>query len=1159
MKYSDIISINENFQYSINLQFDLNNINKIKEYIPTKDSCQVLNKYYDSILGSYSKATTLVGPYGKGKSHLLLVLLMLLNDYEKSYEDLINNLIEKIKKIDTELATKIDYVRNKKMKYMPVIINSNYNDMNQAFLLAITEALERENLSDLVIDTYFSVALKIIEKWEKENYKEVIIKFEKCLKEQNITLEVLKRKLSTFEEEGYKIFKNVYSCIMHGMEFNPLINSDIIKYYKDINYKICEKGYNGIVIVFDEFSKFLESINNGNMMKDLKLLQDFAELASRTGKSEQIILSCITHKTINEYTKNIKDNKVNAFKTVEGRFKEIFFNKNIEQNYDIISQTIKKKKNFLEKYEKTYQENKLFYKELSEISFIQIDKYEETLFKGCFPLNPITVFALIEISEKIAQNERTLFTFLTDDDSNSFKHFIRNNSEGLFNIDKIYDYFVNSFRKDEEDLIKNIWIKSQNALNRTSIDLEEKIIKAIAIIEMINDFETIVPNLKYISLSLNESEKSIKKCLDNLKNNGIIKFKKITQSYDFSSVYNSEAIKEINRLVNSKFVNINERKTLEKIINLGYVIPRRYNQDYKMTRFFKNIFLIDEEVNNLSSFNTILDESGADGVVITLLRKDTQIDIFNKIATINNELVLIKDSDKELSTEIRQSLREYEAIEYMKKINDYEEEIKKELEFIEQDTIEIIEREIEEITGLENCKIYYRNKTYSNIKNISGLISDICEKVYSETPIINNEMINKNTISAPIVKARNIVIETVLNKNEGLIKSTTSAEATIFKAIVEKKDKKDVDKVLKILKDFIKNSNNKNNFEIILSKLYAKPFGIRKGIMPILISLALEEYIDNVILYYETKEIEIDAINITKIVDAPEKYYISIEEGTNEKIEYVKDLLNIFSIEKSSNQRNDIKNIISEMKKWVLALPRVIREMVETNEIINDKSYIDFKNYILKSDINNNEFLFKKLKEIFRTEDYKIIIKKITEMKQEFDNYLDKYSIILISKTKEIFEHKSKKSLFNILRDWYKNLDKNAKNSVVSLQTKQLFEYARDLNNYNEAEIVQNISLILFGFYINDWQDDTEDNYLEALRKILIEVENLKNIDKEEQEVVEISNGKEKIKKYINCSEISQIGRTLKNNIEDSLDEYGSSVSESEKIKILMELIKKYM
>ena len=30
MKYSDFIQVDENFQYSVNLQFDLNNINKIK-------------------------------------------------------------------------------------------------------------------------------------------------------------------------------------------------------------------------------------------------------------------------------------------------------------------------------------------------------------------------------------------------------------------------------------------------------------------------------------------------------------------------------------------------------------------------------------------------------------------------------------------------------------------------------------------------------------------------------------------------------------------------------------------------------------------------------------------------------------------------------------------------------------------------------------------------------------------------------------------------------------------------------------------------------------------------------------------------------------------------------------------------------------------------
>ena len=50
MRYRDIIGVNENFQYSVNLQFDINNIEKIKEYIPTKDGCELLKSYLNSII-----------------------------------------------------------------------------------------------------------------------------------------------------------------------------------------------------------------------------------------------------------------------------------------------------------------------------------------------------------------------------------------------------------------------------------------------------------------------------------------------------------------------------------------------------------------------------------------------------------------------------------------------------------------------------------------------------------------------------------------------------------------------------------------------------------------------------------------------------------------------------------------------------------------------------------------------------------------------------------------------------------------------------------------------------------------------------------------------------------------------------------------------------
>ena len=58
----------------MNMSFDAYNIIiKIAEYIPTEDICEVLRYYFNSIKDSkYNRATILEGPYGKGKSYLVL-------------------------------------------------------------------------------------------------------------------------------------------------------------------------------------------------------------------------------------------------------------------------------------------------------------------------------------------------------------------------------------------------------------------------------------------------------------------------------------------------------------------------------------------------------------------------------------------------------------------------------------------------------------------------------------------------------------------------------------------------------------------------------------------------------------------------------------------------------------------------------------------------------------------------------------------------------------------------------------------------------------------------------------------------------------------------------------------------------------------------------
>ena len=54
--------------------------------------------------------------------------------------------------------------------------------------------------------------------------------------------------------------------------------------------------------------------------------------------------------------------------------------------------------------------------------------------------------------------------------------------------------------------------------------------------------------------------------------------------------------------------------------------------------------------------------------------------------------------------------------------------------------------------------------------------------------------------------------------------------------------------------------------------------------------------------------------------------------------------------------------------------------------------------------------------------------------------------------------------------------------------------------------------------------------------------------------------GNEKIEKYLTSNDnISVIGNTMKNNIEEIISEYGNSLSEEEKISVLVDIIKNYM
>ncbi len=490
-------------------------------------------------------------------------------------------------------------------------------------------------------------------------------------------------------------------------------------------------------------------------------------------------------------------------------------------------------------------------------------------------------------------------------------------------------------------------MKSENALSKVKEKNEINIIKSLSIIYMIGEIETLIPDDITIRLSLDLTNEEYMLAINNLIEKSIIKRKKITDELEFSTIYNRELSKEVKRLVENQFYDINKKDTLNEVINKSYCLPRRYNEEYKITRFFKNVYLSEKELLSFSDFGLIFENEYCDGIIINLIRESRNIqEIREHFSKIDNNKVVLSIPKTIFSKNLINILKEYKAINYMIKENSGNDEIGTELNLMLKETVEAIEEQVTLYFDKENIQEYiYRNNIERNVKNVSSYLSDICANIYNKTPIINNEMINKKDLTAPIKKARDIVIDTILLNDQSLIKSKTSAEATIYKAIVEKKNSDSIKDVIEVINKFIEQSENtKISFSKLYSILTAEPYSIRKGIIPILIAISLYNFSDIIVIYFMNKEIDLDSSNLIKINDNPEKYYIHTEKGTTDKIKYLSNLMYLYAVPNLDTQRINLKKLVDTMRRWILSLPRIIREYTYSGDFPEIKeAYITIK------------------------------------------------------------------------------------------------------------------------------------------------------------------------------------------------------------------------
>ena len=772
------INIMQDFQYAINIAYDINSDDKIKNYIPTPSAIEIIEDIMLSTSNtSNDRAKIFVGAYGKGKSHLALIIASLL--YRKEPE-LFSNLLSYIcqstqnTKGESELCTYTKNYLDSKKKMLPVIIHGSSMGIRQALMSGLSIALKNANLDHIMPDTYFKSAITTIQNWQ-ENYKDTYNEFKKhidCNVKNYIT------ELENFNIDYYENFKEIYPSLTAGSEFNPISNIDVIELYNSVNKSLKKEGYTGIYVIYDEFSKFLEGNLNKTSAAEIKTLQDFAENCCRT-KEQQLHILLISHQSILNYVDKLPKNKIDAWKAVSNRFKTLEFNTSLSQQFDLMSKIIcqdsKWYKEYLKDNEKRFNNMMKKWEEAKSFSSLEYHDIERIVI-GCYPLQAITTFLLPNISEKIAQNERTIFTFLS---SRNQKHtlysYLKENNQNfpLLTPDYIYDYFEPLFRKESysSDLHKNYILAKTILENLEPDSLETKIIKTIALIYTLEQFDKIKPTINELDgiYSIDYSHEDIRNAIDNLIHKEYVIYLKL--SNEFLQLKQSSGIdvkQKIADTIELKGSNFSVKDTLNNASLDNYMYPSRYNDEREMTRFFAFRFIDGAEVNEDVDWEVKSEGIDADGVVYGIITEDE-----DSLETIKTALLNTSQGQKRMvfilpkkHTEIRNVVMQFNAVTILRDAAIADEILFDEYEVIYEDLREVISDFINTYTHPENYKSCYiydgAEKNIFRKAALTGLLSDICNDVYSMTPIINNEVINKNELSGVAYGSRSKIISALL-------------------------------------------------------------------------------------------------------------------------------------------------------------------------------------------------------------------------------------------------------------------------------------------------------------------------------------------------------------------------------------------------------------
>lgn len=542
----------------------------------------------------------------------------------------------------------------------------------------------------------------------------------------------------------------------------------------------------GVLLIIDEFGKFLEFTAAHNAEKELYLLQQLAEYAN-TRKNEFILLTTL-HQDFSAYAGKLSKAQKNEWVKVKGRFNEIVFNEPVEQLLYLAGKRLNgsipkdKEKQFENLYDIISHSN----------AFPLRDFFNKSFAEELYPLDILSAATLALSLQEYGQNERSLFTFLDSDTQKGINGF-DSKKNSFYSLSRVYDYLnqsLHSVVKSKLNPDYSKWAAIRIALERVEGEfaykkhkLYSRIIKTIGIL---NIFSSAGAKLDEAFLSIyvtNADGESVEDAILKLSERQIIRYNPYANRYNFTEGTSIDIDEAIQKAAADVTKNADLIGYLTKYFSLSTVSAKRVYFELGTPRIFE--YRITEELYNKKP------EDEIDGF-INLIFNDNLSNEYVQAESSKTDAAILYGNFKN-SSDIKHLVEDIQKAEIVKL--KYPKD-----RVVQQEMGQIIDLQKSLLTHLVLGSFYNTDVVQwffkgeriivNNSRAFNAELSNICQYVYGKTPILKSELINKSKLSPAVGTARRELLKAVVEKShqEYLGIDSFPPEKSIYLSLLKETD-----------------------------------------------------------------------------------------------------------------------------------------------------------------------------------------------------------------------------------------------------------------------------------------------------------------------------------------------------------------------------------